>query len=145
MWAMPTWVEHEWNVEAQDAVGCWTARAGSVSSSWSRPSGCPSTPATWLQWRRSSGHCETCAEKRAQRAPVNKASGTRASKKLDIVHTDDVLGPLHQELYEGFRYQMGFIDCHSRYAAMYPMRTRGEVIEELERFITDVGSPETLV
>ena len=37
------------------------------------------------------GHCDTCAEEKAKRAPVNKVSGTRAKKKLDIVHTD-VLG-----------------------------------------------------
>ena len=90
------------------------------------------------------GHCDTCAEEKAKRAPVNKASGTRAKKKLDIVHTD-VLGSIHQESYEGFRYAIGFVDSYSRYAVMYPMRTRNEVIEKLELFIADVGSPGTLV
>ena len=87
------------------------------------------------------GHCDTFAEEKAKRAPVNKASGT---KKLDIVHTD-VLWSIHQESYEGFRYAFGFLDSYSQYAVMYPMRTRDKVIEKLEQFITDVGSPETLV
>ena len=51
MWAMSTGVEHEWKVEALHDVGYWTARVGCVSSSWSRPSGYPPTPATWFQWR----------------------------------------------------------------------------------------------
>ena len=90
------------------------------------------------------GHCDTCAEEKAKRAPVNKASGIRAKKKLDLVHTD-VLGLIHQESYEGFRYAIGFVDSYSRYVVMYPMRTRDEVIEKLELFIADVGSPGTLV
>ena len=90
------------------------------------------------------GHCDTCAEKKAKRAPVNKASGTRAKKKLDNVHTD-VLGSIHQESNEGFRYAIGFIDSYSRYAVVYPMRTRVEVNEKMELFISDVGSPGTLV
>ena len=90
------------------------------------------------------GQCDTCAEEKSKLAPLNKASDTRAKKKLDIVHTD-VLGPIHQESYEGFRYAIGFIGSYSRYAVMYPMRTRVEVIEKLELFIADVGSPRTLV
>ena len=90
------------------------------------------------------GHCDTCAEENAKRAPVNKASDTRAKTKLDIVHTD-VLGPIHQKSKEGFRYAIGVIDSYSRYAVMYPMRTRDQVIERLELFIADVCSPGTLV
>ena len=93
---------------------------------------------------RAAGHCDTCAEEKAKRAPVNKASGTRAKKKLDIVHTD-VLGPIHQESYEGFQYAIGFIDSYSRYAVMYRMRTQDEDIEKLELFMADVGSFGTLV
>ena len=90
------------------------------------------------------GHFDTCAEEKAKRAPVIKASCTRAEKKLDIFHTD-VLGPIHQESYQGFRYSINFIDSNSRYAVMYPMQTRDEVIELQELFIADVGSPGTLV
>ena len=90
------------------------------------------------------GHCDTCAEEKAKRAPVNKASGTRAKKKLDIVHTD-VLGSIHQESYHGFRYAIEFIESYSRYAVIYQMPTRDEVNEKLELFIADVGSPGTLV
>ena len=49
-----------------------------------------------IRKKGAAGHCDTCAEEKALRVPVNKASGTRAKKKkLDIVHTD-VLGPIHQ-------------------------------------------------
>ena len=90
------------------------------------------------------GHCDTCAEDKAKPVPVNKATGTRAKMKLDIVHTD-VLGPIHQESYGGCRFAIGFIDSYSRNAVMYPSWTRDEVIEKLELFIADEGSPGTLV
>ena len=89
-------------------------------------------------------HCNTCAEEKATHALVIFASGTRAKKKLDILHTD-VLRPIQEESYEGFRYAIGFNDSHSRYAVTYPMGKRDEVFEKLERFIANVGSPETLV
>ena len=63
------------------------------------------------------GNYDTCAAEKAKRAPVNKASDTRAKKKLDIVHTD-LLGPIHQQSYESFRYAIRFIDSYSRYAVM---------------------------
>ncbi len=77
------------------------------------------------------GHCDTCSTEKAKRAPVNKKWGTRAAQRLEIVHTD-VLGPVHQTSYEGFRYAIGFIDSFSRYAVMYPMRSKEKVLEKLE-------------
>ena len=90
------------------------------------------------------GHCDTCAEEKAKPAPVNNAWGNRAKQNLVNVHTNE-LGPLHQESFEGFRYSHGYIYSYSRYAVMYPVRTRDQVIEKLELFIADVGSTGTLV
>ena len=84
--------------------------------------------------RRREGQACTC-----EQGLVHKSEG-----EAGHVHTD-VLGPMHQESYEGFRCAIGFLDSYSRYAVMYPMRTRDEVIEKLELFIADVGSPGTLV
>ena len=87
------------------------------------------------------GHCDPCTDEKVKRTTVNKASGTGAKKKLDFVHTD-VLGPVHQVSYEGFRYAIGFTDSYSGYAVMYPMQTQDQVMEELEHFIADVGALE---
>lgn len=90
------------------------------------------------------GHCDSCATEKAKRAPVKKTCSTRAETQLDIVHTD-VLGPIQQTSHEGYRYAIGFIDSFSRYAVVYPMRSREEVPEKLEQFFADVGTPKTLV
>ena len=90
------------------------------------------------------GHCNFCSTEKAKRAPVSKNWGTRAMEKLAIVHTD-VLGPVRQSSYESFRYAIGFIDSFARYAVMYPMRSKDEVLGKLELFLADVGKPQTLV
>ena len=88
--------------------------------------------------------CETCCVQNAKREAVPKQWGTRAEAKLDIVHTD-VLGPVHQTSPEGVLYAIGFIDSSSRFAVMYPMKTRDEVLHWTQRFFCDVGKPRTLV
>ena len=86
-------------------------------------------------------NCNICC---TEKASIPKTWGTRAKTKLAIVHTD-VLGPIHQESHEGFRYAVGFIDSYSRFGAVYPMKSKDEVTTKLQRFIIDVGRPGTLV
>ena len=97
-----------------------------------------------IEGGHTTGHCDVCSTEKAKRAPVSKMWGTRATKKLEIVHVD-VLGPIKQTSYEGFRYAIGFVDSFSRYAVMYPMRSKDEVLEKLELFLADIGIPQTLV
>ena len=88
--------------------------------------------------------CNVCSTEKAKRAAIPKTWGTRAKARLDIVHTD-VLGPIQQQSYDGFRYAVGFIDSFSRFGAVYPMKTKDEVVSKLQQYIIDVGTPRTLV
>ena len=53
--------------------------------------------------------------------------------------------PIQQQSYDGFRYAVGFIDSFSRFGAVYPMKTKDEVVSKLQQYIIDVGTPRTLV
>jgi hypothetical protein len=89
--------------------------------------------------------CETCETEKAKRQPIKKSSwGTRALKTLDIVHTD-ILGPLTEESIDGFKYAIGFVDSYSRFGTVYLMKARSECLDKFKLFVTDVGSPRTLV
>jgi transposase InsO family protein len=87
--------------------------------------------------------CNPCVVQKAKRAPMKKTWGTRSQATLDIVHSD-ILGPLHEESIDGFRYAIGFIDSFSRYGTVYLMKTRDECFSKLQQFVADVGKPRTL-
>ncbi len=57
----------------------------------------------------------------------------------------NVLGPLHIESTEGYKYAMGFIDSHSRYGVVYLMHSRDKCFEKLQEFVADIGKPNILV
>ncbi len=57
------------------------------------------------------------------------------------MHTD-VLGPVQQTSYEGFRNANVFIDSFSRYAVTFPMKGKDEVLEKLEVFLLDLTKPQ---
>ena len=88
--------------------------------------------------------CVQCVTQKAKRAAVKKEWGTRATHILDIVHTD-ILGPIHVESHDGFKYAIGFIDSYSRYATVYMMRSRDECFSKVQQFVADVGAPRTIV
>ena len=89
-------------------------------------------------------NCETYELNKAKKKPVPKNSYTRATRTLDFVHTD-FLGPINPLAEEGHTYAIGFVDSFSRYLKIYFMKTRVEATEKLERFIADIGVPQTLV
>jgi hypothetical protein len=88
--------------------------------------------------------CRECNIQKAKRKPINKTVGTRASKKMEIVHVD-VLGPIDTVSRDGHKYAIGFIDSWSRFVTVYMMKTRDEVPEKIERYFSEIGTPETLV
>ena len=87
---------------------------------------------------------ETCELNKAKKNPVPKYSYTKATRTLDTVHTDN-LGPIDPIAEDGHRYAIGFVDSFSRYLKIYSTKTRDEATEKLERFIADIGVPQTLV
>ena len=89
-------------------------------------------------------NCETCELNKAKKKPVPKDFYIRATRTLDIVHTD-ILGPIDPIAEDGHRYAIGFVDSFSRYLKIYFMKTRDEATKKLDRFIADIGVPQTLV
>ena len=58
--------------------------------------------------------CETCELNKTKKKPVLKDSYTRATKTLDIIHTDTLV-PIDPIAEDGHRYAIGFVDSFSRY------------------------------
>ena len=88
-------------------------------------------------------NCETCELIKAKKKPVPKNSFTRATRTLDIVHTD-ILGPIDSIAEDEHRYAIGFVDSFFRNLKTYFKKTREEAREKFERFIADIEIPQTL-
>ena len=77
--------------------------------------------------------CEGCVEGKQHRAPFPKDGGTRATKPLEIVHSD-VCGPMRTTSIGGSRYFVTFIDDFTRRVWLYPLKTKGECLEKFKEF-----------
>ena len=64
--------------------------------------------------------CESCLEGKMNKRPL-KAKGYRATKPLELVHTD-VCGPMRVQAKGGYEYFVTFTDDYSRYGFVYLMR-----------------------
>ena len=63
--------------------------------------------------------CESCLEGKMTKRPF-KAKGYRATKPLELVHTD-VCGPMRVQARGGYEYFVTFTDDDSRYGFVYLM------------------------
>ena len=77
--------------------------------------------------------CRACALGKMERPSFPKASNTRATKKLELVHSD-VCGPMNRKSMGGARYFVTFIDDCTRKVWLYVMRSKDEVNEHFKRF-----------
>jgi transposase InsO family protein len=77
--------------------------------------------------------CEGCVQGKQHRAPFPKDGGTRATKPLEIVHSD-VCGPMRTTSIGGSRYFVTFIDDFSRRVWLYTLKTKGECLEKFKEF-----------
>ena len=89
-------------------------------------------------------NCNICSTEKPKRASIANTWCIHAKPKLAIVPTE-VLGSIQQESHERFRYAVGFNDSYSRFVAVYPMKSKEEVIAMLQRFVIDIGNTGTLV
>lgn len=92
---------------------------------------------------RDNEQCSSCDTQKAKRHAIKKTWGTRATKSLEIVHTDVLTMPVQSV--DGFKYSIGFIDSYSRFNTVYFMRSRDEVFDKFQQYIADIGVPRTLV
>lgn len=76
--------------------------------------------------------CIVCAQGKHQRNPFND-SGTRASKPLELIHSD-VCGPMSVRSLGNYRYFVTFIDDFSRKVFVYALKSKGEVFSKFVEF-----------
>jgi transposase InsO family protein len=77
--------------------------------------------------------CEGCVYGKQHRAPFPKDGATRATRPLEIVHSD-VCGPMRTTSMGGARYFLTFIDDFSRKVSVYMLKTKGEALEKFKEF-----------
>ena len=76
--------------------------------------------------------CEDCAINKLTRISFT-AQGKRATKILDLVHTD-LCGPMRECTPQGNKYFITFIDDYSRKAFVYFIKAKNEAFEKFQQF-----------
>lgn len=78
--------------------------------------------------------CEACILAKSTRAAINRSGPprTRPAVRLGVIHSD-VAGPFPVSR-DGHRYYVTFIDGHSNFAFVYPIRDKSEVLSALQGF-----------
>lgn len=77
--------------------------------------------------------CEICAIGKQQRDAIPKKSNWRATKKLQLVHTD-LCGPITPASTSGKRYVLVFIDDYTRKSWVYFLSQKNESFEMFKNF-----------
>lgn len=81
--------------------------------------------------------CSGCVLGKGHRQPIPKKSNTRATKLLELVHSD-VNGPLEVPSLGGSRYFVTFIDDFSRWTSLYTMKAKSETFDCFRKYHTNV-------
>jgi len=77
--------------------------------------------------------CEACIEGKHQRTSFPKDEASRASKLLELVHSD-VCEPMKTTSRGGARYFVTFIDDFSRKTHVYLLKAKGEVFNKFKAY-----------
>jgi transposase InsO family protein len=77
--------------------------------------------------------CEACIEGKQQRTSFPKDEVTKASKLLELVHSD-VCGPMKTTSHGGARYFVTFINDFSRKIHVYLLKAKGEVFDKFKAY-----------
>ena len=78
--------------------------------------------------KHSSFICEGCVERKQQQLPFPVEGTTRATKQLEIVHSD-VSGLIKTTSNRGAKYFVTFIDDFSRKIWFYPIKAKSECFD----------------
>ena len=81
----------------------------------------------------SSRKCTGCVLGKSHRAPIPKLSTSRATRLLELVHSD-VLGPIEVPSLGGARYVITFIDDYSKWISHYCMKAKSEALSKFQLF-----------
>lgn len=108
-------------------IGLWHRRLGHVSFG----------NMSFLQCKVPSGlKCKICIKGKQPRTPFPR-DGNRATKKLEIVHSD-VCGPLKVQSIGGCRYFVTFIDDFTRKVFIYTIKYKSQVFAKFVDFVNQV-------
>ena len=77
--------------------------------------------------------CEGCVQGKSHRAAMPQAATHRATKSLELVHTD-VCGPMRTPSLSGAKYFVTFIDDYSRFVVIKPMKHKSEVMQHFVEY-----------
>ena len=76
--------------------------------------------------------CESCLEGKMTKMPL-KAKGYRATKLMELVHTD-VCSPMSVQARGGYEYFVTFTDDYSRYGFVYLMRQKSKTYDKFREY-----------
>jgi hypothetical protein len=81
--------------------------------------------------------CEGCTVGKMHRNPFPKQSQHRATKPYEVIHSD-VCGPMQVESKGGNKYMVTFTDDNSRYATVYFIKNKDEVLTKFKEYVSFV-------
>ena len=86
--------------------------------------------------------CEPCIAGKQHRV-VNKSATSRATKPLELVHTD-VHGPMPVQTCEGYKYWICFVDDATRLVAITPLKRKSDAFEAFKVYKTTMENQTVL-
>ena len=78
--------------------------------------------------------CEACASGKMHRVPFQKGSSNRATRPLELVHSD-VCGPMNVPSIGGSKNMLTFTDDFTRYITVYFIASKSEVLSKFKEFV----------
>ena len=85
---------------------------------------------------KESEFCEACAKGKIHRLPFG-CSTRRAEHPLEVIHSD-VCGKIGTKSLSGAEYFVTFIDDHTRYSWVYPLKQKSEVFQRFQEWKAQV-------
>ena len=79
--------------------------------------------------------CEGCMLGKMTKIPFQKRSSYRASKPLELIHTD-LCGPMQVPSHGGSRYVLTFTDDFSRYTTIYFLQNKSDTIARFKEYVS---------
>jgi hypothetical protein len=79
--------------------------------------------------------CEICCKSKQTRKPFNKSRKKKpeSSKIGELIHSD-IVGPLKEDSFGGYKYIVTFIDDSTRYSKIYLLKKRDELLEKFKEY-----------
>ena len=83
------------------------------------------------------GFCESCTEGKSHQLPFPKRTCKRAKHPLELIHSD-VCGKIGTRSLGGGEYFVTFVDDHTRYAWVYVLKKKSEVLQRFREWKAEV-------